>query len=158
MRFCPGSCGPCQFIMSLFQQWTPWRKRSVVSCEDGLACQGGNTSLSLSTSTLKLPFSGLMSKDQHNLKYSVEEYRGKVKKRNVVTVHIRAWSYIKSINQFIICLFVVLQVPGWVFDFCLSCEDTYEDPDIKVNTNRQQGLDVTLVDSRPLVQTVKNDA
>lgn len=50
------------------------------------------------------------------------------------------------------------RAPGWVFDCSLSCEDADEDSNVKVDADGQQGLDVSLVHSCPLVQTVQDDA
>lgn len=55
------------------------------------------------------------------------------------------------------CMRVHVCVPGWVFDCSLSCEDADKDPNIKVDADGQQGLDVSLVHSCPLVQTVEDD-
>lgn len=56
------------------------------------------------------------------------------------------------------CVRVCERAPGWVFDCSLSCEDADEDPNVKVDADGQQGLDVSLVHSCPLVQTVQDDA
>lgn len=49
------------------------------------------------------------------------------------------------------------KVPGWVFDFGLSRKDSYENSDVEVHADRQQWLDVALVDRSSLVQTVEDD-
>lgn len=56
------------------------------------------------------------------------------------------------------CVCVCERAPGWVFDCSLSCEDADEDSNVKVDADGQQGLDVSLVHSCPLVQTVQDDA
>lgn len=50
-----------------------------------------------------------------------------------------------------------LRVPGRVFHRGLSREDARKDPDVEVDADGQQGLDVSLVDSGALVQTVEDD-
>lgn len=55
------------------------------------------------------------------------------------------------------CVRVCERAPGWVFDCSLSCEDADEDSNVKVDADGQQGLDVSLVHSCPLVQTVQDD-
>lgn len=50
------------------------------------------------------------------------------------------------------------EAPGRVLDFSLSRENPYEDPDVEVHADGQQGLNVALVDAGPLVHTVQDDA
>lgn len=40
----------------------------------------------------------------------------------------------------------------------MTREHAYKDPDVKVNADGEQRVDVALVNSGPLVQTVQNDA
>ena len=56
-----------------------------------------------------------------------------------------------------VCVCVCVCIPGWVFHFDLSCEDAHKDPDVEVDADGQQGLDVALVHPGPLVQTVEDD-
>lgn len=62
---------------------------------------------------------------------------------------------LSCISLYYVC--VCVWAPGWVFHRSLSCKDAHKDSDVKVDADGQQGLDVSLVHSRPLVQTVEDD-